>query len=635
MMTDYEKQAVEKALSNGTEVMEAKACKVCGCTHYYVRHDAGYPRKNGCIVCKAVKAEAKMRKTMMVDENGVGVYLGKACSVCGGYTRLSDAAYGAKKGACRECALEKQITKEYGKEFARLQRKSNHHTHNFLVGSIERSGTVLVAPQNRQQFYEVLDLIYRCDLMNEREKVLETGIRWEVGHKYPACVAGEMLVGKATVENLYIVESRQNKIDGNLVPDEWETCQVVSIQDCRKIATSYEAAKAWKEHKAQWEKTATKADRAARDAAEKEVNTKHRALVSSLVSHVSDSLMAFFEDDYLPTFETMHKAVNAQWVKFSLHTHQSIESCIKAGIKREYKMVRGQRVEMEAFVEGNARLSLINQTFDQLADAESILKEMMMRGQAVDMVALSQVKRFAVEWAEDVLRRPKNVVMGFAHPLLDVLGDWKVWGTKKGEDGLQHLCPWRKPSLEGGLTPFDEMPDLDLVNKVLLSAEYREPVMSEFEAVKWENTSDIWLYERQVEKAKRLEMLRKMEEAAAEKAAAVERAKARVGSDKAALKMEMAAAIEALEERVDGFVDEWPLRIGRDFVMYAWVAKAACDAAIDTATTPEEFEKIKQGVKAFQLDLSWRCLQSVLLDPFKGVWWRDADALANHLARFC
>lgn len=552
-MTTTIEDLVKKAVARNTAIIELAPCGVCGCSFFYAR--AGR-KHNGCLWCKHIannqRIEAKINATKMIDENGAEIYEGRACSKCGGYIRLVGQAYGTKqkKGACRECAIQDQQEREFGKEMVRFTRKVSHLTHKFVVSSIERSGTVEVAPRNLMEYLEVRELVYRCRAMNEKEKAEGTGINWEIGHRYPASEV-DGLVGKATVDNLYIVEWRQNRRDGNTVPDEWSPNQVISIGTVREITKSHEAAKAWKERK-DWD-TPTKAEQAKRDAREKAANEAHREMVTKLVSEVSPSLLRFFAEYETPTFEKLHREIAFEWSKFAAKTTHTIEGYIKAGIDggKDYTQVRDQKLTMEAFCEGQSRLWIIAQTFDQLADAESILMEKKARGEAIDEDALARVKRFAVLWAEDIKTRPRNLVMGFTHPMLDVLGDWKVWGSRVAEDKKQWLCAWKSTSLEGQSTPFDEAPDLDLVNKVLIDKQVfpTSEVEPDFKSwVSWKNTADDWAYEKAAEKAKKAEAARRKAEAQARMEQEKAEAEARFLRQKDAEIAELVEAVRQIAE---------------------------------------------------------------------------------------
>lgn len=192
----------EQARANGTAILEGEPCPKCrepDAIFFYARpkeQGAGV-RPNGCLWCRHLDAKSAtpnqevLTSAEMVDDNGNAIYEGRACKVCGGKTRLKETAYGTKnKGACLACAIHQQAEREHGKEIKRVNRAVSQKVHKFIVQSIERSGVVEVAPRTQQEFFELRELVYRCQVMNEQERALNTGIRWELGHKFPAMVAG-------------------------------------------------------------------------------------------------------------------------------------------------------------------------------------------------------------------------------------------------------------------------------------------------------------------------------------------------------------------------------------------------------------------------------------------------------------
>lgn len=506
--TDFEQLAAD-ARSRGTPILRLEPCEKCGCPYYYQRDGRQH---NGCLSChndrKMANANQGFLTSFMLDENGVPVREGRACKECGNKLRIVERAYGTKnKGACRECAVKAHAEKEHGKEIKRVNRAVSAKVHKFIIQSIERSGYVEVAPRTQQEFFELRDLVYRCEVMNQTERMLNTGVRWELGHEFPAVAAGE-LRGKATLDNVKLVQYGLNKKAGNSVPDTWEPRQVVSIADCRQIRSSWEASQAWQDRK-EWDKKLTPTEKKQHQAKEREANREHCERVKEIVGPDFKRVAAFFTADYIPRFEQMVKMVRAQWERVALKMTRTVDAYILNGETCKFVEVRGQKLTMEALCGAQSRLWVVVQTFDQLADAESILLE---RGLNADEVQqLDLVKRYAVQWADSVLSNPQVLVMGFSHPMLSVLGDWKVWGTEEAEDGRHWVCAWKMQgsNVLDRMTPFDDVGtelDPNGVNKALM-ANQGVPTSAPDESFQneslWADTANVWVYEQRKLKAAR------------------------------------------------------------------------------------------------------------------------------------
>ncbi|MEB6381676.1 hypothetical protein MXM41_22545, partial [Leclercia adecarboxylata] len=242
--------AAARAIRN-TPIIELEPCDKCRhpeAIYFYQREGRTH---NGCLWCRHIEETSSGSLEVVpylgeVDENGVGLVMGKRRCKCGNKMKLAVNAYGTNAGKCSECARQAWEAKEYGKEFKRVNRSVSAKVHKFVVSSIERSGYVEVAPRSFSEFIELRELAYRCEVMNQRERALDTGIKWELGHKFPALVAGE-LRGKATAENIHIIQMEQNRATGNAEPEQWTIKQVVNITQCRAIQRSYEASQAWKQ----------------------------------------------------------------------------------------------------------------------------------------------------------------------------------------------------------------------------------------------------------------------------------------------------------------------------------------------------------------------------------------------------
>jgi len=439
----------------------------------------------------------------MVDENGVELYEGRACKECGSKIRLSQRAYGSRNiGACRECAIHQQQEREHGKQLKRLSVLVNEHTHKFIVHCIERSGAVEVAPRSLMEWLEVKDLVNRCRMMNQQELALDTGIKWELCHYFPASGGGTEFRGKATVENLVIAQYEQNRREGNSVPDEWNVKQVITVADARLIQNSYEAAKAWKEARTWVSMNAE--EKAAFQERERETIERHKQLVTEVTRGFSDSL-PIFELESFQSFSQLLERVENQWNKLTLRMSNQISAALQSGRKLPYLEVREQRLTIDALSDAYARCWIIYQTLQQLADAEYILRE---KGLSDEQeTQLATLKRCAVMWAHDVNDNPKQLVMGFSHPLLAVLGNQWIWGTRYDEaTGQQWLCVWDSPTKHDLESPFDVSESTPmLINAVFVEKEtkpVREWGIDEARA--WRSTDVDYIHERERVKRARI-----------------------------------------------------------------------------------------------------------------------------------
>ncbi|EHT9123594.1 hypothetical protein KYU33_004669 [Salmonella enterica] len=607
----------EQARKRGTPILELAPCEKCrepSAIYFYEREGRAH---NGCLWCHYIESRLEnaadkqelLTTAYEADDNGNAIYQGRACKVCGGKTRLVGTAYGTKnKGACLVCAVHQQSEKEHGKEIKRLNRAVTEKAHKFIVQSIERSGVVEVAPRTQQEYFELRELVYKCEVANQRERNLSTGIRWELGHKFPAAPAAGELRGKATIDNIVLVQYGLNRTSGNTLPDEWEQRQVINIEGCRAIQRSYEAAKAWKEAKT-WEQNLTPAERKARTQAERQANEEHCKRVAAICSNAA-RVIDFFTDDWLPTFEHMHRAIRSQWVQRSLKMERAINAFIQSGKSEPYTTIRENRFTVEAFCGAVSRLWLVVQTFDQLADAEAILSE---QGMSTEQASqLQEVKRYAVQWAQNILDNPQVLVMGFTHPLLSVLGDWRVWGTEEGADGKQWLCAWRQSvGLMDRLTPFDgTAPDLDFVNKALLKQELlthdteRTPDLRPL--MGWQNTADDFAYEQARErKAREAREQRKREQEAAQEAQRAENA-AILSRRKAT---EIKAAVEGLGRIENYAAGAWSgqlLEDAQNIIRDVWQQAHQQQAEIEQCETLE-------GLNSWLVCHNWQ--QRQMRDP--------------------
>ena len=506
----------ERARAAGTAILEGEPCAKCRepqAIFYYTRHkDNGEGlRPNGCLWCRhldgknATTKEHFLSSAVMIDDSGNAIYEGRACKICKGRMRFVERPYGASnKGSCISCPLHQHQEKEHGKQIKRASQRATAKLHKFVIQSIERSGAVEVAPRSLVEYLELKDLVHRCELMNQRETALITGIRWELGHKYPAAPDTGTLRGKATIENVYLVQQEQNRRDGNTLPDEWTFKQVVSVAGCRAVQNSYEAAKAWIEART-WDKKLTPAEKKARTIAERKAWEDHAERVRKVAAEAVGVLEFFATtNQHFLTFEAMRQQVETRWNKVSLKMDRVITAAIQSGRKdTKYAEIRELRLTADAFCGAQSRLWLVVMTFQQLADAIEIICNTDKSPQTAEQV--ETVKRCVVLWAMDVLDDPAVLVMGFTHPLLSVLGKAWTWGTSENEaTGQEWLCVWQNPTSDE-LTSFDgDKPPEDEINPALLAKEHAlTPELIHNYGDGWQSTAIDYLYEQQKDKARR------------------------------------------------------------------------------------------------------------------------------------
>ncbi|ELW7932823.1 hypothetical protein QMH64_004704 [Salmonella enterica] len=522
----------EQARAKGTAILTGEPCTKCRepeAVYFYARpKDSGEGlRANGCLWCRHIESRLGAiansnfpTPATMADDNGTPIYEGRACKVCRSKVRLGVHAYGSKQGTCRACAIHQQQEKEHGKQIKRASQRATAKLHKFVIQSVERSGFVEVAPRSLVEYLELKDLVHRCELMNQREQALNTGIRWELGHRYPAQVAGE-LRGKATADNVYLCQYEQNRADGNALPEHWTQKQVVSIAGCRAVQNSQQAAKAWIERRT-WDKKLTPAEKKARTIAERKAWDDHAERVKKIAADAV-GVMEFFaataNSNFL-TFEAMRQQVETRWNKTTLQMDRVITAAIQSGrTDAKYAEVREQRLTADAFCGANSRLWLVVMTFQQLADAIEIITETDKSIQTAEQV--ETVKRCAVLWAIDVLNNPGVLVMGFTHPLLSAIGKAWTWGTREDEaTGKEWLCVWQNPTADE-LTGFDgEQPPASELNPALtVNSNFPTPEPVHDYGEGWQSTATAYLYEQRKEKARReaREQRQREQEAAAER----------------------------------------------------------------------------------------------------------------------
>ncbi len=492
--------------SKGTPFVEWEPCEVCGCTVYYFREGR---KHNGCVNCHNAKKDSANGNSLpqsadMVDGNGVRIYEGRACSTCRNTIRIGENAYGVKAGKCRACAIHQQQEREQGKQLKRITTATNEHAHKFVVDSIHRSGVLEVAPTSLIEWLELKDLITQCKLQNIEEQQYNTGVRWEVCHEYPANPDDSPYRGKATVNNLVIAQFEQNRKDGNTIPDEWSLKQVVSVADATKIKNQFEAAKFWKSQKENI--TAMPPEKREKFLKQQqEAERKYKELVTEITKGVCDCLPVL-ETSSFYNFPRLLEAVEFKWSKLQKNMLNRISAARQTGRKIDYIQAREEQLTLDAFHGATARTWIILQTLRQIYDAELILKEQGLSGEQEQQ--LQTIKRCAVLWALDIQQNPRQLVMGFTHPLLNVLGDSWVWGTRADEQGAQWVCVWDKVSIQAitdQSTPFDLANGNSLpqqINPALQQQQELTPVKNCC-SEDWHSTDADYIYEQEQKKRAR------------------------------------------------------------------------------------------------------------------------------------
>ncbi|EKN6871983.1 hypothetical protein PXY30_004446 [Salmonella enterica] len=454
------KLVADIAKGNGTKIdtFQDEVCSKCGSIYYYHREGR---RRGNCLGCTYINnnnspsthLDKQVSLTPVtaseIDENGIKIYEGRTCAKCGSNIRIGERAYGAKNiGACRSCAIHQQQEKQFGKEIKRQETTVKKKTSNFIIQSIVRSGTEQIAPSSMFEYFNVRDLMWRCEFQNLQEKSLDTKIRWELGHMFPASGGGTEYRGKSTTDNLYLVRWEKNRKDGDTIPDVWEKKQVIKFSDCQQIINLHDAAKMWRKRMG-FELTPQQ---------KKEITVKERTLQSEYQKRVREltqgalDCLPVLENGYL--FDDYYQRIKHEWNKIILRMNKQIDAYKDEEDSKQWAKVRDFRYTIDAFNGAYTRELIVVQTFEQILDAEIVLTEKGITEQESQMI--DTIKRCAVMWARDILSSPKNLVMGFTHPLIDVLKGSLVWGTYLDEHtSNQWLCVWKGKATENNLTPFE------------------------------------------------------------------------------------------------------------------------------------------------------------------------------------
>lgn len=431
----------KKAQERGTTIAEGKACQKCKepmAHYYYVRELKGRAVLNGCIWClhldgktpPAVKADV-----VEVKSDGVMVYGGRKCSKCGTSERLAEKAHGAKQGACYMCSLEAASEKIGKTQINRLRQQIKAQTNQFIIQSIERSGTVEVAPANLAEYFLVRALMEDRDRLNAAIWEDDNAV-WEIGHKFPASGGGTGHRGKATVENLCLIRREQNRSQKDQLPEDWSITQTVWIGDAYTSISSREAATAWRERMG-WN-DATSKEKNAQKAAEDAETRKHKERVRQYaVALANVEGLAISTEDEL---QTIYGKVSERIERL----HKKMRAVIRENHKNGVRVWQSEGGLTEEALHGlNARYRIIYNTIGQFIDAVTAKEKTLNEADKCCFLSESNiVKRALVWWCQDVLKAVNRDVSGFTHPLLTSLTEPKSWGLKVGADGRQWLCGW-------------------------------------------------------------------------------------------------------------------------------------------------------------------------------------------------
>ncbi|EIX1194818.1 hypothetical protein MJV30_004452 [Salmonella enterica] len=440
----------------GVNIATGNPCKKCShpnAIYYYTR-----PKKNGdgvilngCIWCAFVmdkEPPAIKADVLETKPDGTLIYTGRKCrnAGCDCKEHLAVKAHGAKAGACYECAIRAASEREGQTQVVRLRNQIKQATNQFIIQSIERAGDVNVAPADLSEYFLVRALMEERNRLNE---IAENGVIWEIGHKFPASGGGTEYRGKATVNNLCLVEKRANRSMGDGLPTEWTISQVITVGDAFTKMTQREAATAWRERMG-WD-SLTAEQKTRQKAAEVAENDKHTAEVRKLAARLMsiDSLKITPADEWQAVVEKITARVEAidkkqrAIIKNATRAGESIfftENMLTEealhGLKARYRIIYNTMRQLTDIIEREEKAHTFD-PFDEMPDSDE-------RNAAYcRFLSESQlIKTAFLMWQKNVLQDVKRDVQGFTHPLLSKLNKAYVWGTKTGADGKQWLCGW-------------------------------------------------------------------------------------------------------------------------------------------------------------------------------------------------
>ncbi|ELG4511917.1 hypothetical protein RN298_004697 [Salmonella enterica] len=499
-LSEWANARVIKLEEASTPFMVGEPCRKCGEQLYYTREDRSH---NGCIRCHDDKPTNTILTPVegsVVD--GMGVKLRPrqrpkaGCKTCGGQWILDQPAYGQKAGYCHQCAIDAVPEREKSKAMYSLSVKVNRAMYSVMHSSVMRSGTEKVLPRNAAEWYALKDLVEKLTLMNEQERMMRTGIQWELGHIYPAGGASQddPFRGVCRVENLSIIESRRNRREGNQRPDEWSPVQVIPYNELQAILKNTEASRALKARKEAIIGKMTPEQKANFDNKIKALEDKQRELTKSFLKSESHQLEKLLNTILTPAFADYLQEMAGKLEIYEYRTSKTIDGLIQSGQAEEsFIQHRERRLMVSSFIDGNARLRVVVQTLQRIEDAHESAAEK----EGYDESEWYTLEKAAVLWAREVMKAERVQVMGFSHPLLkNAAGE--LWGVSVASNGEQYLCVWEdepEPATTAdGEKPFD--------SEQWEGWEQRKKLVSVV-GDGWQRCVDVFTYERAKEKTAR------------------------------------------------------------------------------------------------------------------------------------
>lgn len=496
-LSEWAKTRIEKLRALCTPYKVDTPCKKCGEVLYYVRKGRGH---NGCIRCHDESGVNTILTPIEGgQEDGNGVKLRPrlrpkdGCKDCGDVWILDQNAYGVRAGYCRGCAVAAIPEKEKSLAINKITTVINKVMYSAMHSSVLRAGTVEVLPRNVGEWYALKALIERLTLMNQQERKMSTGVRWELGHLYPAAGAdlSDTKRGVCRVENLHIIESRRNRAEGNAAPDEWLPVQVVEYDRFNAILRSWEASAALKARKAAIMGKMTPEQKEKYDNKIKAFDEQHKELTQDLLKGEQHKLESLLNTILIPSFADYLADLSVSLERSEITSHKKIEAYLQSGqTDADYVTVDDKLLLIGCFTDKNARLRAVVQTLQRIEDGHD---------KAATEPDYNEddwytLKRAAVLWGIDALKQTKINLIGFSHPLLkDVRGE--LWGVSVASNGDNYLCVWdeQEPeALEDDSKPFD--------SNEWGAWEAQRKQVKKYEAVRgkgWQNCVEVFLYERE------------------------------------------------------------------------------------------------------------------------------------------
>lgn len=634
--SEWANARIEKLTSAKTPFAVGEPCRKCGESLYYVREGRS---DNGCIRCHEDKSTNTILTPIegaITDGNGVKLrprLRPKAgCKVCGGQWILDQNAYGQKAGYCHQCALDAVPEREKSKAINKLGVVVNKAFYSVMHSSVMRSGTDAVLPRNAAEWYSLKDLVERLTLMNEQEKLMNTGIRWELAHIYPAAGAseGDVNRGVCRIENLSIIESRRNRAEGNDRPEEWQAVQVITFDRLQAILKNQEASAALKARKAAIVGVMTKQQKADFDTKIKASDEKHRELTADLVKSESHQLELLLNTILTPSFADYLQQMSHRLEALEYKTSRLIDGLIASGRAEEtFIQINERRLLVSSFMGFDARLRVVVQTLQRIEDAHEAAEQEPDYNEG-DWYTLTKA---AVLWSEEALKNQRVQLVGFSHPLLkNAAGE--LWGISIASDGKQYLCVWEDEPEDNDSLPFDSREWEGWQQRKKITAAIDDG---------WQRCVDVFTYERESQrkaraaaKAKRdaaeqaaiqivydavstrlVELVALVEKSQADWTAALNKALQYYESEHTEQTPKAFFISELTEQHADKYqVDEVQnsaaIAACQEFLQWQHVtAKAAKQAAHEALSLPAGGGEYGQSL--------------MLMQPFGGVWLNAAD----------